>query len=227
MRFIKLILGDIRFQWKYGFYFLYLILSIFYICIIFALPSGWRANATVIAIYTDPAALGLFFMGAIVLLEKSQRVMSAIAVSPVTITEYIFSKVISLMVVSCIVATVIAVFSQMTNIVETIIGTALSSMIFTLLGLIVASKISSLNQFIIATAPIEIICIAPALYYLFDSSSEFLRLYPCSAAISLMAGIKGKISIDILILFVTIVALFVIAYKCTKKMQRGSNNVKI
>ena len=74
MRLGRLIRGDIHFQWKYGFYFIYFILTLLYVCAIAALPEHWKKDIAAIMIYSDPAAMGLFFMGAIVLLEKSQKV---------------------------------------------------------------------------------------------------------------------------------------------------------
>lgn len=85
-------------------------------------------------IYSDPAALGLFFMGAIVLLEKSERVLNALAVSPVTIMEYILSKVTSLVVISVLVSLVLALTAGCDNIPLLLLSVALTSGIFTLLG---------------------------------------------------------------------------------------------
>ena len=96
MRLGRLICGDIHFQWKYGFYFIYFILTVLYVCGIAALPEHWKTDIASIMIYSDPAAMGLFFMGAIVLLEKSQKVLNAMVVSPVTISEYILSKTVAL-----------------------------------------------------------------------------------------------------------------------------------
>ena len=73
MKLRRLVRGDIHFQWKYGFYFIYFVLTVIYVFGITALPDNWKHNAAAIMIYSDPAAMGLFFMGAIVLLEKSQR----------------------------------------------------------------------------------------------------------------------------------------------------------
>ena len=39
MRLGRLIRGDIHFQWKYGFYFIYFILTLLYVCAIAALPE--------------------------------------------------------------------------------------------------------------------------------------------------------------------------------------------
>lgn len=80
MRFKNLLLWDMKFQGRYGFYLLYGILTAFYIVLLHSLPQSWKENAAAILIYSDPAAMGLFFMGAIILLEKSQRVTSFFAI---------------------------------------------------------------------------------------------------------------------------------------------------
>ena len=81
MRLGSLLLWDIRFQRKYGFYFLYAVLTAIYAFILFAVPENWKEKTAAILIFSDPAAMGLFFMGAIILLEKSQHTPCAFAVS--------------------------------------------------------------------------------------------------------------------------------------------------
>ena len=82
MKLRRLVRGDIHFQWKYGFYFIYFVLTVIYVFGITALPDNWKHNAAAIMIYSDPAAMGLFFMGAIVLLEKSHIAGKSIRVHP-------------------------------------------------------------------------------------------------------------------------------------------------
>ena len=102
-----MILSDIRFQFRYGFYFIYLVFSLVYIGMLFAFPENWRQTAALLMIFTDPAAMGLFFMGAIVLFEKSERVLNSIAVSPVKPLEYVVSKLVSIGLIASLVACVI------------------------------------------------------------------------------------------------------------------------
>lgn len=64
------ILNDIRFQRRYGFYLLYLVVTLIYLGLLFALPADWRPVAAVIVVFSDPAALGLFFMGALCCSKK-------------------------------------------------------------------------------------------------------------------------------------------------------------
>lgn len=161
MKLRRLVCGDIHFQWKYGFYFIYFVLTVIYVFGITALPDNWKHNAAAIMIYSDPAAMGLFFMGAIVLLEKSQKVLHAIAISPAKVSEYILAKVFSLMFISCVVALILGIAAGNRNLSGIIIGTALTSSIFTMLGIMAATKIANLNQFLIVIMPIEILCFVP------------------------------------------------------------------
>ena len=113
MRLRSLFLLDMRFQAKYGFYFLYAVLTIIYVIVLLAVPESWRENIAAILIFSDPASMGLFFMGAIVLLEKNQHTPCAFAVSPVRAEEYIAAKSGSLSVISLVVAAVLALTADM------------------------------------------------------------------------------------------------------------------
>ncbi|TQW92783.1 ABC transporter permease, partial [Clostridioides difficile] len=185
---------------------------IIYICIINVFPTFMREKIAIIMIYSDPAAMGLFFMGAIVLLEKSQRVLNSLAVSPVKVSEYILSKVISLGVISSIVAMFIAITLNLDNIIISTIGTFFSSIIFSLLGLIIASKASSLNQFIVLSIPIEIICFIPPILNVLLDTKSYANLYPFNICISLISGDKNFIMINILILISIIIIIYFITY---------------
>ena len=149
MRLRSLFLFDMRFQAKYGFYFLYTVLTAVYIVILLAIPGSWCEKAAAVLIFSDPAAMGLFFMGAIVLLEKSQHTPCALAVSPVQAIEYMIAKAGSLSAVSLAVAALLALAADAKHLHIILPGTMISSVVFTLLGMIVATKTESLNQFIL------------------------------------------------------------------------------
>ncbi|HBG3228438.1 TPA: ABC transporter permease, partial [Clostridioides difficile] len=196
-------------------------LSIIYICIINVFPTFMREKIAIIMIYSDPAAMGLFFMGAIVLLEKSQRVLNSLAVSPVKVSEYILSKVISLGVISSIVAMFIAITLNLDNIIISTIGTFFSSIIFSLLGLILASKASSLNQFIVLSIPIEIICFIPPILNVLLDTKSYANLYPFNICISLISGDKNFIMINILISIIIIIYFITYYFICSSWKKVG------
>lgn len=192
MRAWHLIKGEFRLLFFYGILFLYGIFTGVYLCLLSVIPQAARGITAVILIFTDPAAMGLFFMGAMVLLEKSQRVESSLAVSPVTISEYILGKCVPFMTVGVLVALILSCFSGNGKLLLMLAGVAFSSILFSMCGLLVGSHVNSLNGFMIATIPFEIFLCAPAILYLFDFiKGAAWYLHPGVAAIRLIGGGTG------------------------------------
>lgn len=226
MRLRGLFLWDMHFQAKYGFYFLYAVLTVIYTIAIFAVPESWKEKTAAILIFSDPASMGLFFMGAIVLLEKSQHTPCAFAVSPVRPMEYIIAKVSSLSAISFVVAAILALAASVNNLHIVLFGTVISSAIFTLLAIIIATKIISLNQFILWTIPIEIACFVPAILHLFRITPAWLRYYPINVCMEMVSGHAPSI-IGIFIAIALMAILFVLSKHCVLKMWSSTGGVKI
>ncbi len=179
MRIRALLAGDIRFQYKYGFYFLYLIFSLLYVGLLYALPAAWREQAAVLMVFSDPAAMGLYFMGAIVLFEKSERVLNSIAISPVRLWEYVLSKLVSIALISTAVGLAIGTSGKLLlNPLYFILGVFFGSCLFSALGLMIAANIGSLNQFIVATIPVETVVNIPAIAWMFGWRPPIMILHP-------------------------------------------------
>ena len=176
MKIFNLILWDMRFQAKYGFYLLYAFLTVLYTAVLVSIPQSIKPALSAILIFSDPAAMGLFFMGAIILMEKSQNVTSSFSVSPFSALEYVVSKTLSLSITGTFVAVLLAFFSGSRNIPGIIFGTLPAGILFTLSGIIIGVKISSLNQFIIATTPIEIIAFVPAVLHLLKITPDIFKI---------------------------------------------------
>ena len=226
MRLKKLFLLDMRFQAKYGFYFLYAVLTVIYIAVLFALPENWKEKAAVILIFSDPASMGLFFMGAIVLLEKSQHTTCALAVSPVHATEYVIAKVSSLSAISLVVAAILALAADADNLRIVLFGTFISNVIFTLFGIIVATKIASLNQFILWTVPIEAVCFVPAILRLYKITPAWCGYYPVNVCMDMVLG-HSPSAIGFWGVVATTVILFVLSRFCVLKMWDSMGGVKL
>ena len=226
MRLGNLLLWDIRFQAKYGFYFLYAVLTVIYTIVLFAVPGSWKENTAAILVFSDPASMGLFFMGAIVLLEKSQHTPCAFAVSPVRPMEYIIAKVGSLSAISLVVAAILASAASVNNLHIVLIGTVISSVIFTLFGIIIATKIISLNQFILWTVPIEIVCFVPAILHLFKITPAWLRYYPINVCMEMVSGYVPS-GIGILVVIALLAILLVLSRYCVLKMWSSMGGVKL
>lgn len=227
MRLKALFLGDIRFQIKYGFYFIYLVFTFIYIGLLFAFPNSWRKTAGIIMIFSDPAAMGLYFMGAIVLFEKSERVLNSIAISPVKPLEYVISKLCSLALISTAVAAVIAFGNGIAeNAAVFLIAVFLCSWLFSAIGLIIAAKIATLNGYIIATIIPELLINIPAFVWIFGWKKSWLIFHPGVSMIELCTDGSQKVFSLAVLIFWTVFFTY-LAQISVRKMFRAVGGAKL
>ena len=229
MRKLNVIKGDMIFQWKYGFYALYFLMIIIYLVVFSFFKGDIKDTIVSICVYSDPAAMGMFFMGALILLEKSQRIINSIAVSPVTTEEYILGKVISIGIISEIVGIVLMIQRSPVNYFLCAVGIFAGSVIFSLCGIIVGAKIQSLNQYIIWTLPFEIVGFVPVILYRigFLWDNRLMLLHPGCAVMQLLEGNTDMVLISVISILVWSVILFWLADLSVKKMFRFSDGTKL
>jgi fluoroquinolone transport system permease protein len=227
MRMVALFSGDIRFQIKYGFYFLYLVFTVLYVGLLFALPAAWREKAALLMVFSDPAAMGLYFMGSIILFEKGSRTLNSLAVSPVTPREYTFSKLLSISVISTLVGAVISFAGGGASMnAGFFAGVFLCSCLFSAIGLIVAAKSMTLNAFILSTIPFELVINVPAIAYLFGWNRSWLLVHPGVCMIELCQN--GRYSLPaFLVLFIWTVLAVLLAVNASSKMYRTMGGMKL
>lgn len=224
MRKFNVIRGDVRFQWKYGFYALYFLMIIIYL-VIFSFFEGEVKNTIVsICVYSDPAAMGMFFMGALILLEKSQRVTGSIALSPVTPEKYILGKVLSIGMISEIVGIILMLQGGTKNFLLCGIGIFAGAVIFSLCGIIVGTKIESLNQYIVWTIPFEIVGFVPVILYRLGlgKGSRLMLLHPGCGVMQLLEGNMEAALLSLVSVGIWLVILFAIADLSVRKMFLSS-----
>lgn len=225
MRIKALLREDIRLQIRHGFYALYFILTIFYILLLAAVPAAWKEMVAAMSIFFDPATMGLFFMGAMMLFERNQHIHQTLSVTPVSPGEYICAKLVSFGFISLLVAAVLAVFSAL-PLFSVLAGTLMASFLFTLLGIIAASHIKSLNQFLLVSVPLECVCYVPLLAYLFDCMTEVLSLFPTSVCMDLILH-KPVSLIGIAITIGCLLLLFAVAQRSLETMWKKEEGAKL
>lgn len=183
MRFFHALKNDIRFQIKYGFYFLYAFFSVVYIAVLILVPSEYKKMTASLIILTDPAMLGVFFIGGIWLLEKGEGLHRFWSVSPLRPIEYILSKSISLAILSTISADLIVLIGMrsIVRFVSLSFSVFIGTVAFNHLGLIAASYARSVNHYmIIAALPTVLLSIPPVLTA-FGMTHLLLEIFPGTA----------------------------------------------
>ena len=216
MRKLTLTISDMKFQYKYGFYYLYTFLSVLYICIVQIMAKDFKDITAQLLVFTDPATIGIFFTGAIVLLEKSQRILPSLIVSPIKFSDYLFGKVMSFAFISVISAIAILFFSPSGIGVVSIITIALGSLFFSVLGMIAALNSRSMNEYLMLSTIFEIIFCLPGVLYIFNIAEKYLFFTPAAVIVQ---GMRNKpASIFYMIIWNTL--LILITYKYMNKKYR-------
>ena len=201
MRLLNAIKQDIQFQLRHGFYYAYGLVTIIYIVLMRMLPVEIRSFAATFIIFTDPAVLGAFFIGGIVLLEKGQGVLQHLFITPLRVKEYVLSKVISLMLLSLLssLAIVVSAFGLDFNILLFILAVALSSIFFTLAGLLLAVRVNTVNEYIYKSILYFTVLFAPLLALLNIYDTPIFYFMPTNAALTMIKGIFTNSSIKVVL----------------------------
>jgi fluoroquinolone transport system permease protein len=222
---------DMRFQWKQGFFIIYLIVSFFYLLILSQLPHFIIDYALPIIVFSDPSVLGLFFIGGMVLLEKEQGVLQMLVVTPLTIKEYVLSKVLALTLVALmagILITAVAAYNPV-DYFTLIIGIILTSVFFTLLGFIISTKAKNLNAFFLHMMPWTALLMVPCVFYVIYPHLTALLIVPSVAGLNLVLGaIGGQPLLETILtsFYLVVVNYFLFQKSCSifqKKMVYGGS----
>lgn len=107
-----------------------------------------------VLLFFDPALIGIMFVGALVLFEKSENVLQALVITPMKTDDYILSKIISLTILSLISAALfmglMTVFNGTSfNLFYLLTGIILTSVMLILLGFILVSRVNSINGYLL------------------------------------------------------------------------------
>jgi len=214
MRILHSIKYDIMSQYKNGIYFVYGFISIIYILALQLIPNNFTSRALIFLIFSDPTFLGFFFVGAMVLLERNQGIPLALSITPLTLQEYIISKCISLSLISVIVSLIITftVKGIEFNIILLISVVAVSSIIFTLIGLITGMYSKTLNHYFLIATLVGIVLAIPLLNYFKVTSFRLFNLFPTYGTITLIEEAIYRSEVNIIYLLISIIWMMVLYY---------------
>ncbi|MEW6309043.1 MAG: ABC transporter [Bacillota bacterium] len=195
MKFLRVLCSDVRYQFKYGFYFLYAVMVAVYFAILLLIPTPAKPFAAALIIWSDPAGLGFAFIGGIVLLERGEGLHSYLSVTPVTPAEYVLAKALSLSLVSTLAGLAIAALGLDGGVDYPLMATALvlGSSVFTLFGLAVGTMARSLNHYLVLSILAGFVLMGPALFTLFGASNPLLEALPSTL---LLRSLQGAVGLD-------------------------------
>jgi fluoroquinolone transport system permease protein len=219
LRILNALKADMLFQFKQGFYFVYLFLGVLYVIVCSQFSEAVVRFVLPIALYTDPSILGLFFIGGILLLEKEQGILALVYVTPLRTWEFILSKVISLGFVSLVasIGIALAAYKGPTNYFLLIFSVILTSWFYTLVGFIIATKSKSVNDFFVKIIPLMIVLILPCIPAIIFPNLFWLSIIPSVSSLRLVWGAYHGISLlEVMVSSAYLILIGVIFFRKTQ-----------
>lgn len=134
--------------------------------------------------------LGMFFIGGIWLLEKGEGLHKFWSISPLKTIEYILSKAISLSIISTISSILIVIIGtgKTSGLLYLLASVLIGSIVFNIIGLIVASYARSVNHYMIIAVPPTLLLSVPPLAVAFGFRHPLLGVFPGTALWNIIAG---------------------------------------
>ncbi len=192
------------------------IITILYALIIKLIPGANNTTVLVPLIFSDPTMLGFIFIGAIILFEKDANTLQALAVTPVNVWQYLWSKAIALTIIAmvCSFGIAIAGHGLQVNFFWLIVSTMLSSFLFIFIGITGVSKVKSFNHYIIIIPLFLLPTILPLLDFFGIYESWIFYLIPTQGSLLLFRAVfEGASLFDIVYSICVLGISIIIAYK--------------
>ena len=186
-RLLALGLNDVRLQARYGIYAAYAFVVAIYVAVFVGVGPAMPAWGPAAIIFSDPAGLGYIFLGGLMMLEKSERVRSALSVTPLAPATYFAAKAITLTLVALVACTVLALAMHGGANLPLLLATvALTSVQYVGIGVPIALHFRTVTGYIIGAGALLTPLIAPGFLALLDPFPGWLAAIPAVSQMRLM-----------------------------------------
>lgn len=207
---IPLIAHDIRLQQRYGIYVAYPIVIVMYLIILWQFSSYMPDWLPALIIFTDPTVLGFFFLGALMMLEKSENTRTALAITPARAIDYFLAKTITLSVLSLLSIAVLSLaLPGDTNHLMLMVSAAITSIQFLAIGVPTAMHFRTVSSYLMGATGILTPIILPAGFAFLGTMPTWAMFWPPAAQFRLVLNATGASSNsmnELIILFGTSIA---------------------
>ncbi len=176
---------ELTVQWRYRVPAVALVVTAVWTLVLLGLPAAPARGAGPVILTIDTATFGSFFIAALVLFERGEGALTALAVSPVRFGEYLGAKVAVLTGLSVASAVPIALAAGrgLADLGPVALGVALSSVLFLVLNFAIVVRQRSLTGFLtVAPLPLVPLIAAPLVHLSGVVDHPLLYLVPTTGA---------------------------------------------
>jgi fluoroquinolone transport system permease protein len=122
---------------------------------------------TIGILFLDPAIVGASFVGAIILMERSQNTLVALAVSPATPPDYLLSKIITLTLLTFAVGMSLVCIAywpiSVARVIRFSIALSFTGALAVTGGVLLVAQANTMNHFIARAFPVSVLLFMPFL----------------------------------------------------------------
>ena len=168
-----------------------------------AIPDMNQTVFHTMLLFFDPAVIGITFIGALILFEKSENVLQALVITPMKVDDYLLSKITSLTILSVISAIIFIILLNVFggidfNITYLFISIILTSVMLILLGFILVSRVNSINEYLLAMVVSFLGLLFPPMLLLSGLYENVIfYLWPTQASFTLFTGVFSNTSLEL------------------------------
>ncbi|MFH1014103.1 MAG: ABC transporter permease [Thermoplasmatota archaeon] len=216
---------DMILQSRYKIIHLSILSVIIYYISLVAIPSMNTTEFKTLYLFLDPTLIGIMFIGALVLFEKTENTLQALTVTPMETRTYFLSKIISLTALSVVSSFLFVFLAHGIHFqyFYMIAGIVLTSVLLILLGFLLVARCKSINEYLVMMMMAFLLLFIPPLLVITGIYDNVVfYLWPSQASFLLFNGVFGTVSLNetiyaLIYLIIWIVGCYYLAKKAFYK----------
>jgi fluoroquinolone transport system permease protein len=195
-RFLVSLRWETLIQWRQGIYYAAGFITIMWIALLFQIPEAGIQPVLISVLFLDLAIFGYFFMAALYYLEKGDRVIEGLVVTPLKVGEYLAIKVTILTLISVVVGALVTlvVYGTAINWFWYVVAVVVMSAPISLTGFVIAARYTGINEFLVPSIFLLGVLQIPLLGYFGIWNSWLLYIIPSMPGLLLLQAAFAQIS---------------------------------
>jgi fluoroquinolone transport system permease protein len=182
------ILWDIQLQARYGFYYAGVVVVLMWIVLFSLIPIPNFAFLLPVFLFGNLTMTTFYFIAGLVLLEKAQRTLQGLVVTPLRRGEYLTAKMLTLTLLALLesVAIVVMSYGVALNWGWLLLGLVFMSLIYCLSSFIAVSRYEAINEYLMPSGLVTLVLSLPLIDYFGLWPSPIFYLLPTQPPLLLL-----------------------------------------
>jgi len=216
-------------QARYGMPYAAAFVALFWVAVLRVVPAEAHIALVPVAIIFDTAIFGLYLMSGLLFMEKSERVLNAVAVTPMSSAGYLSTKLTVLTALALAASAVIVLLGHGGSVhwPLLLLGASYASVMMMLAGFLLATRFNGIGEYLLPSALLIALSQLPLLDYFGMVHSPIFYLVPSYAPLIVVRAAfvdtsGWLLAYGVLYPVVVIAGLFMAARRNFDKLVVGS-----